>query len=405
MLGVFINFLFIVFYCFFCIFLYIRLRKNKSKLPVNIISLSFLYHLIFCLSYWLMSIEGIADAKTYYNYVVYRMPESWLDYFGIGTSFIRFFLFPLVKYFHLSYFSCFLIFNFIGYLGLLFFYIALRKKIFHHLKLRKLLNLVLFIPGLNYWTSAIGKDSIITLGLGLLLYGLGLNTKSLKKNVLIFLALITVFVVRPHIALFIVLGLFFAFFFSKLKINFLKKILVLALVIFTLFSAKSFVLEYAGLGKANNVRMLYEFVTYRQSLNLEGGSSVNISNYSVPMKLFTYLFRPLLVDAKNPLMFIISFENLFYIILFSSIFSLGFWHFLFKNFNFYLRFNLFYFLITLLVMANTTTNLGIAVRQKTMIMFSLITIIFLYKCYSLDERACILQQAEKSGRGRTSELN
>ncbi|MBT3581734.1 hypothetical protein HN511_05525, partial [bacterium] len=170
-------------------------------------------------------------------------------------------------------------------------------------------------------------------------------------------------------------------------------------------SAKSFVLEYAGLGKANNVRMLYEFVTYRQSLNLEGGSSVNISNYSVPMKLFTYLFRPLLVDAKNPLMLIISFENLFYIILFSSIFSLGFWHFLFKNFNFYLRFNLFYFLITLLVMANTTTNLGIAVRQKTMIMFSLITIIFLYKCYSLDERACILQQAEKSGRGRTSELN
>ncbi|MBT7088435.1 hypothetical protein HN928_05690, partial [bacterium] len=200
--------------------------------------------------------------------------------------------------------------------------------------------------------------------------------------------LITVFVVRPHIALFIVLGLFFAFFFSKLKINFLKKILVLALVIFTLFSAKSFVLEYAGLGKANNVRMLYEFVTYRQSLNLEGGSSVNISNYSVPMKLFTYLFRPLLVDAKNPLMFIISFENLFYIILFSSIFSLGFWRFLFKNFNFYLRFNLFYFLITLLVMANTTTNLGIAVRQKTMIMFSLITIIFLYKCYRLDEKAC-----------------
>ena len=40
------------------------------------------------------------------------------------------------------------------------------------------------------------------------------------------------------------------------------------------------------------------------------GSGVDMSSYSLPMKLFTFWFRPLFVDAPNVLGIIVSVENL-----------------------------------------------------------------------------------------------
>src|SRR5690606_40547964 len=45
------------------------------------------------------------------------------------------------------------------------------------------------------------------------------------------------------------------------------------------------------------------------------GSAVDLGSYSWPMRMFTYLFRPLFFDAHNFTSFLASFENLIYLIL------------------------------------------------------------------------------------------
>src|SRR5690606_8523538 len=43
------------------------------------------------------------------------------------------------------------------------------------------------------------------------------------------------------------------------------------------------------------------------------GSAVDLAAYSFPLRLFTYLFRPLFFDAHNIVSFFSSFENFFYL--------------------------------------------------------------------------------------------
>jgi hypothetical protein len=380
------NIYFLFFFIVFCGFLYKILKKSPNKLPVDIIIFSFFYHLLFCFIYWYYSLFNSADSINYYYSVYYSSSSNWFSLFGFGTQFIKFFLYPFIKYLHLSYFSCFLVFNFFGFLGIFLFYITLRKKIFHHLKLRKLLNLLLFIPGLNFWSTAIGKDSLIIFGLGLFFYAF-----ANQKIKWIILSFVIILLVRPYMLFFILTALGLAFLFSKVKKGLIFKIGGLLLVFIVFVGFKNMIFDYVGLDFLQNIsttEVVSNYTDYRQSVSSRGGSAVKIAEYNLISRIFTYLFRPLFFDVKNLMMLVVSFENLFYLVLvLPMLFSRNFYRFLFKNKDLYFRFHLFFFLIVLLVFSSMTGNLGIAVRQKTMIMFSLFNIILLYKCSGLDKKA------------------
>jgi hypothetical protein len=124
-------------------------------------------------------------------------------------------------------------------------------------------------------------------------------------------------------------------------------------------------MDYSGLGSGADNADVIEYVEQRQGYNMQGGGAVDISSMSLPVQMFTYLFRPLPFEAHSLTSLAVSVENVALIVIlflaigqrikgrkstshvdrvFLAVFSVSVW----------------------LILATTTANLGIAVRQKWM---------------------------------------
>ena len=107
------------------------------------------------------------------------------------------------------------------------------------------------------------------------------------------------------------------------------------------------------------------------------GSGVNISSYSLPMKLFTYMFRPLFFDAHNIVSFFSSFENALYLWL--SFFIYRNWTpEAIRDMPLFIKAGMITFIPVTLAFMNSLSNLGIVMRMKNMTM-----IYFLLFCFFL----------------------
>lgn len=103
------------------------------------------------------------------------------------------------------------------------------------------------------------------------------------------------------------------------------------------------------------------------------GSSVDISSYPYPLKIFTFLYRPLFFDINSVLAIVASFENLLLLILSWKLFRLN----PIKIFNAgnYIVKSLFIFVIIgTLSFSLILGNLGIMLRQKNMFVPALLFI-------------------------------
>jgi hypothetical protein len=111
------------------------------------------------------------------------------------------------------------------------------------------------------------------------------------------------------------------------------------------------------------------------------GSAVDLASYSFPLRVFTYLYRPLFIDAHNLVAFVSSFENLFYVF---------FTFYLFRNFSLeafrdapvFLKASIFMFIPVTFAFASSLSNMGITMRMKNMTMIYLILFIFYLMVYN-----------------------
>src|SRR5690606_34185275 len=123
-------------------------------------------------------------------------------------------------------------------------------------------------------------------------------------------------------------------------------------------------MNYAGLGEEAGTEDLVEYVEQRQSLNTQGGSSVDIASMSPPLQLYTYLFRPMPFEARSIFALAASIDNLVLLFLVLAGFT--------KIITSQRRLPgtrsvlWLYALFAWLILAMTTANLGISVRQKWM---------------------------------------
>lgn len=95
-------------------------------------------------------------------------------------------------------------------------------------------------------------------------------------------------------------------------------------------------------------------------------TGVDIQNYGLFMKMFTFWFRPLFFDGQGALGIFVSFENMIYLYMFYVVVKKGIstW----GDWNGWFRICLFFFLFASFALAQVTGNLGIAMRQKAQLM-------------------------------------
>jgi hypothetical protein len=346
-------------------------RHGKQYFPVfrNLI----FYHIALSLVYYLYALSNPSDSWAYYAKVETNFRgATWFDYYGVSTIFIEFIGYPLIKFFQFPYESVMMVFAWFGLLGFFFFYIFLRENIKanHQLFGFNLLVLVVFLPNLHFWSASFGKGSIIFLGFALYFYGI---TKVGKRLIALILGALIIYHVRPHVLFVVLVATAIGFMFSTKGVGWLYRfgVVVISVIIFSYIYSD--VISLIGFDEDELISGSGD-LTRRISDLSKANSGVDITQYNFPMKLFSFIFRPLFIDASGILGVIVSFENLFYLYLFSRIFNSQFISFFTKS-NYLVKTAFISFFGVCAALAQISSNLGLAMRQKSQVMILMLFVI------------------------------
>lgn len=337
------------------------------------------YHLLFSLffTWYILTFGG--DSKGYWLFGMEQVKivdPTWMSYFGEGTTFILWICYFPSRVLGLDYITGNILFGFIGFMGIryIFLMVADLFPTNHSVLNIPLFPVIFYFPNLHFWTSGVGKDSISFWAIALFLYSIQ-HYKS--KWIMAIIALFFAYMTRPHIGQALIAASGIALILGTgMKMQYKIALSVAAIGVSIWLSSKT--LEALRLTDFS----LDTMETFADS-KIEGlgkariGSSVDLTSYSWPMRLFTYLFRPLFFDAHNLMAFLSSFENALY-------FYLSFY--IYRNWTpealrdmpIFIKIGIITFIPVTLAFMNSLANLGIVMRMKNMTI-----IYFLLFCFFL----------------------
>jgi hypothetical protein len=214
----------------------------------------------------------------------------------------------------------------------------------------------------------------------MVMYGLS-QLKTRKLHLII--GLLIIYHVRPHVFLFMAVGIVIGMFTGRQKVPVWQKMLVLGASVGAMVLLYDKIMAFSKIDGDNVLQSFNQFSAGRAYELSKAGSGIDISNYPLPLKLFTFWFRPLFVDSPGGMGLLVSFENLLYLYLTIKLFQKGFIKFLRKG-SALVKTSAVAFLATSFALANTMSNMGIIIRQKSMIMYFLLFVIVMFLDYKKD---------------------
>lgn len=330
----------------------------------------YLWHTLFSMVYLALVMRTGGDALMYYQSSLGGGAD-----FSLGTAAVRVVTGLLSTVLGLSLLGAFLAYNVFGFIGLLAFDASLTSATSGQRRyVQRLATLVIFLPSVSLWSSAIGKDSLAFMATGLALW----SAQSLSRRSWTMTAAIGIMLlVRPHMAALMIAAVALSIILER-RLHILQRILIGALAVILAIVMVPVVLNKSGLDDQASMADLAEYVEVRQGYNMDGGGGVDISTMSLPSKLFTYMFRPLPFEARSITTLAASIDNTVLLLLF----IVGVWCIVNRRKaadgpN--RAFLWIYSLSAWFVLASTTANLGISVRQKwmfaPMLIFLLISVV------------------------------
>ncbi len=267
-----------------------------------------------------------------------------------------------------GYFSQNSLINILGSSSLIIMFYLLNYKNYKNNKfLNKISLFIIFLPGFNFWSSGISKDAICIFGLCLML--LSLNENKIKKK--LFLISIIIFSLpRPYLFLFLLFAYILLLLFSLLikKKRSLKNILSIFIIILltTTFVKLSHLYIDNSKDFLDSWTIMIEYLFMLQFVysNTPLGIDPDLLFFLRPIY---FLFKPFVGDVPNlqGTYFAIEGSLLFLFFLFGIYSAFITKKKLIKNYNFLFIF--FFAISTLIVFSFITSNYGIALRLKWMI--------------------------------------
>ncbi len=358
-------------------FLLPRIFTGMNKTHIRILQYLWLYHLVFALYYYLF-VNG--DAIGYWKISKSLNNPQIVSFLALkGTAFMHIFNYVPANLLDLSYFNGTLIYSFIGFIGLAYFYCIAIETVKNNSFFMgyKLFPLLFFLPNLHFWSVAVGKDTLSFTCIAIFAYGL-LHFK--EKYLLCMSGLLILYLVRPHVVLFLLAGFGMAYIFST-KIVFYKRILLALTMLAAVIIILPEVMEYAHIEEAS----ISSFNRFSENkANLLGrshtGSAVDIASYPLPFKFFTFLYRPLFFDINGFPALLASFENLILLLITIKLLKNGFWA-TFKQAPMIIKGFFFFSVVGTLAFSQSLGNLGIMIRMRNMFLPCLIIFILWFFYY------------------------
>ena len=221
--------------------------------------------------------------------------------------------------------GAFAFFAWLGFLGLLLCWRAFCRAVPNGDRQRYGL-LVLFLPSLLYWSSALGKDAWALFGLGLCAYGVArcLTRKPISGLAFLITGLWAVVMIRPHVGLTVFAGLVLAALLYKphktSALNPIVRVITFGILFFMMVVLISQTEQFLGVETLNQetVNTTLSDAEGRTSKESVGSvyTPVRVNTpLDLPYATITVLFRPFPWESHNGQALATSFESFFIIFL------------------------------------------------------------------------------------------
>jgi hypothetical protein len=246
-------------------------------------------------------------------------PDLWSGSKWWGTTFVRYVTGLVVAGSGHSFFGSFLFFSLFAFLGLVGFGIAFHRA-YPELPAASYLRWIWLFPSLWFWPSAVGKEALLLMGLGLAVWGF-IGKKGNTNWVLLSIGIFFIFAVRVQVAAVFVVSLIMAHWLSLGGRWTLGRVVqgagIIVIGLFTLQLA----MEQMGVETfdVDGVTTYLEDNTGRGEGRADGeerrgrGSAIEgatVGLAGIPTALVNILFRPFPWEARNVQLLITSFEIL-----------------------------------------------------------------------------------------------
>ena len=204
----------------------------------------------------------------------------------------------------------FVVFSLFPVVGLLLIAVSTIRA-FSGVNARRLVLLLLFWPSLVFWPSSVGKESLILLAVGLVVYGWWGDGKKVKWLPML-AGLVLAMFIRPHIAMMIAVSLWFADWLAPMQrmtaLRLGRGVLILTLAVVVIFAA----LDQLGVEATQD--SMQQFADDRAARTAQGGSEIASATglLVVPVAFVNVLARPFIWEASNPLLLLSALEVIFF---------------------------------------------------------------------------------------------
>ena len=325
-----------------------------------------LVHFIITFASYGFIINSVADAKHYYSESI-SITDWGLSYLSNGTSFIVFLNYMLVQWLQLSFLGCFLVFSFISYLGCLRLFdviIDLTDRKYN------VSYLLLLLIGTHFWTVSLGKDALMFYAMCCLCYNIYFD----KPRSHYILPLMLIGFIRLHVLIFVLVGGGVSYVFTNKKIKTQTKFVFAGLVLGALLFLIPFFLKEIAV---TNISDIEGKLQSSMNANVEGGAGIDLKDSNLVVKWFSYMFRPFVFEARNPMFLVSALENLVWLYIFFIIIRGLFFEKIKTNYILWSYIGI--ILACTLPLAYTLANFGISMRQKIMIFPFFLILFFIVK--------------------------
>ncbi len=348
--------------------------KNLFRFTVEekkLADIIFLFHTIVCFAATPVLFYG-GDAKGYWM-APKRMSFEYVWNLVVDITRPTEIMY-LINYFftntlNLSFIPGMLLYSMLGMLAFLFILQSVKAFIpkLESLKTTKLYGIPIFpyiflLPNMHFWSVGIGKDTLLFLSVSLFVYAI-LNIK--KRYLAMISSVIIAYFIRPHILLFLVSGYALGYLLSQ-RFPLYQKVFFSAIMLAFFLPLLNTVLDFAKIDQFSTEHIESFTSSKAQALSV-AGSGVDLSSYPYPLKVLTFLFRPLFFDVNGIPAVIASVENLIQIFLLIFFFKNRGLYFIIRS-HYIIRGSFFYYLIGAFAFAPIMSNLGIIIREKNMMM-------------------------------------
>lgn len=377
---------------------FVRPRTNAKGLNFSI--LLFHYHILIGFYYGWFAFGtdtsfywNLGDKFRHFNF------ESWWDTYGTHNYFVFFVNYPFSKILGLDFWTGTFLYASVSAWAFILLFLA-GQDLFRTSKIYlsgfPIWPYILLLPSLHFWSSGIGKDSLIFLFMSMFFYGI----RDMRKHlVLVAISAVLLYHVRPHMAFIVLLSTSIMLILDS-KLHFTYKLIFFIVAIAGFVVIYDEVLKFLKIDELNteNIEGLFN----KTNVNLSYGRSfVDMSGYPYPLKVFTFLYRPLFFDAHNFSSLLNSVENLISLLLTIAVFSKVNPFKGYKKAPNAIKIMLLTFLMASIAFAGALSNFGIMVRMKNMtFIYFLIFLIYIYQVHLQERREYIMRKISQAQKKR-----